>query len=423
VRAWLALGLLLVVGCAPPATSVLVLVTARLEGGETHLPQAVTVSVFDDFGLLARNRIATAAFPGSLTVTGLQDVVETLRVVAVADDPRKLGAIRFDTLPHQQVTQSLILHSATADRDGDGVPDSVDDCEGVPDPDQEDHDGQPLGDACRDDDGDGKPSRSDLPSPSPADLAGLDLAGLDLAGRDLAAAPPDLAAPLDLARPDLARPDLAMPPIVPALFSDGFENGIQGSIWTRTETKGTVAIDPNRVHRGFYSLHAHVNALPAGGSVQAQIVETMTVPLPDVYVRVFVLVPNGFDPASVSIVAVDQAATAHRGIRLNLVQGSLGTVNNVPTPAVTLTATTPAIPTEEWVCLEWHVRVASNGFAQAFVNGAEATALSGPQNLLPNPTIGEIGLGLTATAPGNAAARDLWFDDLAVGAGPVGCAQ
>ncbi len=409
VRAWLTLGLFVVVGCARPATSVLL----KIESADTHAPSSVTVSVFDDFGLRGRNLLGAVALPGTVALIGLPDVVQTLRVVVVGDDPRMLAGVRFDTLPHHQVNQHLMLGTATPDVDGDEVPDAVDDCPLVPDPNQEDRDGQPLGDACRSDDGGA--GETDLPPPPPADLAGLDLAGLDFA------APPasDLATGHDLATP----PDLATLPIVPALFSEGFENGIQSSIWTPTQTNGAVAIDPNRVHRGFYSLHVSANALAAGASVQAQIVETMTVPLPDVYVRVFALVPAGFDPASVSIVAVDQAATTPKGIRLNLAQGSFATINDVPTPAVTLTATTPPMPTEQWVCLEWHVRVATNGLTQAYVNGTEVKGLSGPQNLLPNPTIGEIGLGLTATATGSVAARDVWFDDFAVGAAPIGCAQ
>jgi hypothetical protein len=254
---------------------------------------------------------------------------------------------------------------------------------------------------------------------------------------DLAVVPgPDLSTvkPIDLAVPvaDLAHPppppDLTVPLIGPdfsdfPVFTDGFENGILGSLWTTTETGGNVGIDPNKSHRGFYSLHVHENALSAGGSAQVTLVETTAVPLPDLFVRVFVFVPSGSDPTSVGIVTVQQAAAAHRGIRLNLEQGSFSSTNNVPSSVVSFTATSPVMPTDQWVCLEWHIQAAANGSAHAFVDGTEVTALSGAQALQPSPPLGAVGIGLVASPSTSTAARDIWFDDVFIDASPVGCAK
>jgi hypothetical protein len=172
------------------------------------------------------------------------------------------------------------------------------------------------------------------------------------------------------------------------------------------------------VHRGNYSLHVQTNAI-AGSSADASVFETLVVPLPELYVRVFAFVPSGFDPAQVAVIIVDQTQTAHRGIRLNLEKGALSTVNTVPATAVTLTSSSPTVGSNGWVCLEWHLRAASSGFANASIDGVEATALNGPQNLLPGPALGEIGFGLVGSA--KSAAREIWLDDIAVGSGPIGC--
>jgi hypothetical protein len=192
-----------------------------------------------------------------------------------------------------------------------------------------------------------------------------------------------------------------------------------GALWTVHNSNGNVSIDPNRVHRGNYSLHVSTNAITGSASADASVFETVAVPLPELYVRVFAFVPSGFDPAQVAIIVADQASGAHRGVRLNLEKGAFGTVNSVPATTVTLTSTTPLVPTNGWVCLEWHIRAAASGFTEPSVNGITATALTGTQSLAISPTLGEIGIGLIAS--GNSAARDLWIDDVAVGSGPVGC--
>jgi hypothetical protein len=80
--------------------------------------------------------------------------------------------------------------------------------------------------------------------------------------------------------------------------------------------------------------------------------------------------------------------------------------------------------TDRWVCLEWHLRVAASGWAKLYVDGAEVTALTAPQNTQPNPTLGAIGFGLVAP-PGSSAtaARDLFLDDIIVDNSPIGCAK
>jgi hypothetical protein len=428
-RLWGGLGLFLA-GCGGSSSALLVVDVAN---GAASAPTAVTVSVFDDYGVIGRSRMAHPALPGQLTIAGLPEMVESLRVVAAAEEPLLLDAVRFDLQPHAQVTQKLTLRSGTLDSDGDGVPDSVDDCPFVADPDQLNSDGDGVGDACP-----GDVTAVDLSLP-PADdgMVARDLGVVLASGSDdlAVSSSHDLATAsgsVDLAKPpvivDMAKPpvlDLAMPVSIDMgnvpIFTEGFENGITGANWTALQTGGSISTSPNVVHRGFYSLHAQANALAAGGTLQTELVETVAVPLPDLYVRVFAYVPAGFDAARVAVLTVDQTASSHKGIGLDLVQGSFSTVNSVPASAVVTTVTTPTMPTNQWVCLEWHLHIAASGYGELYVNGAAVSALAVSQALLPSPTVAEIGLGFVSTTP--AAAREAYFDDFAVDKYSIGCTK
>ena len=109
---------------------------------------------------------------------------------------------------------------------------------------------------------------------------------------------------------------------------DGFENGITGATWTAYQTGGFVSTTPNQVHRGNYSLHAELDATSSSGSI-AQVVETVAVPLPDLYVRVFAYVASGFDSASVAVMTVQQAASPKKGINWT---------ERTPTPTMSIAA-------------------------------------------------------------------------------------
>jgi hypothetical protein len=75
------------------------------------------------------------------------------------------------------------------------------------------------------------------------------------------------------------------------------------------------------------------------------------------------------------------------------------------------------------VCLEWHVHVVSGGYAKAYVNGVEVTSLTTVQDTQPTPNVAQVALGLVAT-PGTAtSAREIWFDDVAIDANPIGCTK
>jgi hypothetical protein len=406
---------LAMVGCSS-STSLL----AEVESGDdvsaaiTH----ATVSVFRDTGLLARMQIAPAPLPGAVRVSGLPDRADELRVVVVGDGPRgvALGGARVTVEPHAEVTTTVTLSATAADTDGDGVPDTLDDCPTVADPDQ-----TGPGDACA----------------SPPDLAGLDLAGLDLAGDDLATpdlatadlgtadlARPDLAAP-DLATPDLARPDLALPPdlapapslcgLAGALFCDGFEFGLGN--WGTIQSSGTVTIDSSRFFRGAASLHVHQDTTTTGATAVA--IATLAYPMPDFYIRAYVFAPAGFGGPTVTFLRAQESTAGQFSLDVTLSPPALGT--HAARTNVNRTSTT-LLPLNRWVCVEWHVNVATSGFMNVSLDGQPINSLSATQDTSNSPPYDWLVIGLDNSG-GSFSARDLWLDEVILDGAPIGCAR
>jgi len=123
----------------------------------------------------------------------------SLRVVIAADGAAPaLSAVQTVTRPHQRTIVTVDLTSSLGDRDGDGVPDGVDDCPDVPDPNQKSNHGGPPGDSCgganfpdlgvRFDDG-GQPPLDGAPPPPPKDQA------MQMGAQDMAKPP----VPIDMA--------------------------------------------------------------------------------------------------------------------------------------------------------------------------------------------------------------------------------
>jgi hypothetical protein len=132
-------------GCGgPPTDSLEITVTAA----DPHVrPTAVTVSVFDDFGKIGRARIMPAPLPGALRLLLQRPRSARLRVAAVGEGSvRVLGG---STVFRPDMTVAdVTLSRSIVDEDGDGVPDDIDDCPAIADPDQTRTAGKGVGDAC-----------------------------------------------------------------------------------------------------------------------------------------------------------------------------------------------------------------------------------------------------------------------------------
>jgi hypothetical protein len=382
-------ALVLAAGCHGGSTEVRVEVTGPTGAAA---PTTVAINVFDPQGLIGHADIAPAMLPGAITVRGLPASAEELRVVGIgvsATGVQSLGGTRVEVVPLARTTAMVALSTKTIDSDGDGVPDTLDDCPSEPDPMQD----APCSTVV------------DMSTAAgPADLAGVP------PGSDLAT-PPDLAPPAS----GCAAAGVA--------FCDGFESGVIDAHWDGVnQTNGTVTVDNTRAYRGSWSLHVHNNALPAKGSADVELNESQTFPSTHFFVRAYVYVPSAFGNTEGDIILAEQADAPYQGITLGLVNSSFQTSNSIAN--VTKTSTT-AMPRDQWVCVEWEVQLGTSGSTVLQVNGTAATNLGGTQNLSVNPAPSELGLALAATAPpnGGVPARDLWFDEVMVNPTAIGCTR
>jgi hypothetical protein len=207
-----------VAGCAPAATTLLV----EVVDSQSVTFNALHVHVFDPYGVIATAAISPVPLPGALTVQGLSSVAQPLRVVGAGDGASpSLSGTSVASVPHGRATARLDLAVPRADSDGDGVPDLLDDCPAVADPDQRSTLGGPPGDACRG-----------------GDLAGADLTGVPAV--DLAAA--DAASPGDGAGPPPR--DLSPPPDLTGvlLFDDFLGSALDTSVWHASTGSGSYSV-------------------------------------------------------------------------------------------------------------------------------------------------------------------------------------
>lgn len=200
VRRLASIALLLLVGCSDGPTSLLLTVTDPTAA----TIEPIAVSVFDPRGALPlQNGVPLQSYsfpgPGKIVIGGLDGGVKLRVLVRRVSAPTVSATGRVQTRSGEQVTLALALaDQASADRDGDGIPDEIDNCPDVANETQADGDGNGTGEACE---GTADGGGADL---SVADLVGVadletlaDLMGRDLTGADLVTLP-DLRPPTDL---------------------------------------------------------------------------------------------------------------------------------------------------------------------------------------------------------------------------------
>jgi hypothetical protein len=374
---WL-LALLVCGGCADGPTTLLV--TVQLGEGEAR-PSSLEVRVYDPYGEVAAPlTVVNPQLPGTLGVRSLPAEARLLRVVVDGDGGLEGGAM-VTSVPHGQARATVTLQSGTPDADGDGVPDAIDDCPGVADPDQANTQGSGEGDACR----------------------GVDLGGVDAGAPDL-----------------LVVPSCATAGAV-QLCDDFEEAALDKNRWVST-TVGT--IDATFAHRGTHSFHLRAPSVAAGVESSAQLVErgTFSAGSYTIYVRAWMFVPK--PPAignQVRLLAAEQTVQPFQGM------GAFASATKVQIDdwlgASTSDSTTP-MPFNQWVCFQFHIELALLlGTVALTGTGLPAiTPISAPTQI--TPAIGQIDFGpyfynQTAAQP----AFDVWIDDLIVDDKPVACEQ
>ena len=362
-------------------------------------PSAIVVSVYDVHApLVFQHRVAVPRLPGTLEVHGLPATAQPLRVVVASlDQPPALAGVSVQSAAHARVQVAIALSTATPDADADGVPDDVDNCPTVPNPQQTDSAGDGVGDDCR------------------------------VPAGDLANGPPlDLGAPADLSPPP---PDLGIVASrcagVPSGFlCDGFESGL-AAFWMATQTNGTVTVDNTRAYRGTHSLRVHTDALAVNTSSDVRLHESMTLSASpaDLYLRAFVYVP-ATSPNTFQLLQAVQNVTPYDGVGFSMdAQGGVAASFDSVTNGQYLRSVV-ALPLGRWFCLQWqaHLSTTTSGYERVFLDGTEVTSLRTSEPTEPSPALADVGVGAVFYQPAVAnPATDVWLDEVEIGTAPIAC--
>ena len=253
--------------------------------------------------------------------------------------------------------------------------------------------------------------------------------GLAASNGDDAGIAPDLGAVADLATPP--SPDLAVGPVVcptNVLLCDGFEGGsISTALWDDgvTQTSSTVTIDTTHVHRGQHALHVHTNIVATNGSAEASIGETHTFSPPGAtfWARAFYYLPSSTSMATATLLDATQASTPFNDVALAIDHDALSIYNGFNGGSY-VASTTPLVPLDSWVCIEWEVYTGTPNQLHVWVNGQPVPALDLTQPTTAATPIGRFSVGLALYPPNTSPiALDAWIDDVIFDHAPIGCAK
>lgn len=339
------------------------------------------------------------SLPGRLIVRPLDPSLPDPRVqIDGLDASGKLVsqvASRMHLAAGQQTVLQLVLDQPLPDSDHDGVPDVIDDCPDVYDPDQ----------LCSTVPPDG--AAPDLTST--IDLAGADLAGVDLARLDLASV--DLTSVTDGPPPDLSR---GKPCPTSNLFCDDFETG-DTSKWSSSSIKSpaTLAVDQTQVWGGLYSLDA--TAPSSGGSTNAFLAKSFNNLAPvtlaaRMYVRTL--------PSQPAFTLFLGLFVGTNGYSVGVDGSGNWVVSQNQGASPDVHSSTP-VPGNQWVCLEMVLDFPAAGYpaghVRVYTDGTKILDFIPATLSFPN----ELDVGLVR-APGTAASK-AWVDDVALALSPIGC--
>lgn len=371
-------------GCSAP-TAVVVELTVR--AGDPA-PTTLTASVFDRTRALASARaVPHPHFPGTFAVTGLPDSEQILRF-AFDGMPRAVAGVSLTVQPHVTTHVAVELSAATLDSDADGVPDSVDDCVLVANPDQADGDGDGVGDAC----GTG-----------------------------------------DLGAPDLASSDQAVAsacPIAGATLCEGWEHGLP-ALWQPGLASGvasSIQVDSVHAFAGRNALHLHTDPVAGGTHTQLALVQSATFPMSTLYVRTYVYLPSATEPLGSSLLQLYQSDAEPYGYAFLTLDsgGRVGFIDTISVPSQTLSSGT-TLPSDRWFCLEWRFTEApsdlggASGLVDVWVDGAAVPELHATMNVAAWPPFHQFGLVDDNNAGPRPSGSDVWYDELAIGPSRIGC--
>jgi hypothetical protein len=235
----------------------------------------------------------------------------------------------------------------------------------------------------------------------------------------------DILIPLDLAPPADVLPSLCS--TAATALCDGFEgSSIDVPPWFPVEHSANVALDGQRAWRGRQSLHVTTHPRSddptAPGVRQGELTETSAVPLPDVYLRLWVYLPAPAPAAGWRLAGFLQDPLPVLGPSLIVQPGATlaysDTYDHVAESAAPL-------PVERWFCLEWQMHLdAAAGQSHVWVDGQALAELDVSGATQPDPPVGRVSLGSLffgdppdSTEP----VHELWLDEVIIDSRRVGC--
>jgi hypothetical protein len=361
---------LLAAGCAGSETSLLLDVSSD----DAATPSAITVSAYDaHHALFVAATVPVKRIPGTLVIHRLPSPLSALRVVlATEESPPERAGVRVNMITGAQTRVAALLSGGTPDRDGDGVPDEVDNCPDVPNPMQEDADGDGAGDACV---------------------------------------------------PDVSNPSKCSS--LQSIACLDFESGTLPTTWVQHQINGTVSFDATRAYRGAHSLRLHNNPLAAGQSSDVRISTPQTFPVgTSYYVRAFYFFDSTPTAGQSQLITGIETAAPFAGVGVGMDGGSLSGFSALT--GGTYTRSLVTMPTGRWACLEWQVTVAndSTGVQRVWLDGTEIGALN--KTGVTNGSTAQTSVSVLfdffqATVP--IPASDAWIDEVAINTTRIGCAN
>jgi hypothetical protein len=360
-------GVIFALGCSPADTGVRFKVDRDVQAPP---PSTLRLSMFGTGRLSTPRKISPVDLPGTLVMYEFDPATPNFRVLLDGLDANgnttSQAATRVALVPHSMAPAALTLTAGKLpDGDGDGVPDVIDDCPTVYDPNQD----------CATPDGG---ATSDGGTVAPSDFGGV-----------------------------------VNPASCPAraLFCDDFESGGIGS-WSGSRVSSAsnlLTVDRQNVHSGKFALHATTVSVPNSGPSQSYVYYNWGGTPAPVALRLWLYVNS-------PLADDDTVAALYRQIN-GFAIGADGNGNwfvGEDQLASGNRSTSASIPMGRWTCVEL---VLQYGRAQLFLDDASTPALEfAPARPVPYD---ELHVGLEwVPSPGGS---ELWVDDVALAASRVHC--